>query len=51
MFDMSLLILNENFNKNYRLLLKRLYEMRILENHDKRKHSTLVKDYQKEDEK
>ena len=39
-FVKSLLILNENFNKNYRLLLKRLYERRMLENRDFRKLSS-----------
>jgi hypothetical protein len=39
LFDKKLLILTEKVNKNYRLPLKRLYEMRILENHDNRKLS------------
>jgi hypothetical protein len=33
-FDKSLLILNKNFNKNYRLPLKRLYGRRILGNYE-----------------
>jgi len=32
--DKTLLILKGNFNKNYRLPLKRLYGGRILENHE-----------------
>jgi hypothetical protein len=31
---------NENFNKNYRLPLEKLYGRRILENHDFRKKQT-----------
>ena len=36
--DKTLLILKGNFNKNYRLPLKRLYGGRILENHEYRKY-------------
>ena len=36
-FDLSLLILDGNFNKNYRLPLKRLYGGRIFKNQDFRK--------------
>jgi hypothetical protein len=39
-FDKNVLILIEKVNKNYRLPLKRLYERRILENHDNRKKLT-----------
>jgi len=33
-FDKSLLILNKNFNRDYRLPLQRLYGRKILENPD-----------------
>jgi hypothetical protein len=36
-FDKNVLILIEKVNKNYSLLLKRVYEGRILENHEYRK--------------
>jgi hypothetical protein len=36
-FNKSLLILNRNVNKSYRLPLERLYGRRIFENHDFRK--------------
>jgi len=42
--DKSLLILGENFNKNYRLSVERLYGRRILENHDFRKESARKRD-------
>jgi hypothetical protein len=35
--------LNENFNKNYRLPLKRLYKRRILENHEEESDSCPMK--------
>jgi len=38
--DKTLLILKGNFNKNYRLPLKRLYGGRILENHEYKKKSS-----------
>jgi len=38
--DESLLILNKIFNKNYRLLLKRLYGRAKLKNHSFRKLSS-----------
>jgi hypothetical protein len=37
MFDKSLLIWGENFNKNYRLPLERLYGRRIFKNEEYRK--------------
>jgi hypothetical protein len=36
--------LGENFNKNYRLSVERLYGRRILENHDFRKESARKRD-------
>jgi hypothetical protein len=42
--DKKLLILIEKVKKNYRLLLKRLYEMKILENHNNRKKSSFFSD-------
>jgi len=36
--DKTLLILEGNFNKNYRLPLKELYRRKILENHEYRKY-------------
>jgi len=38
-FDKKVLIRIEKVNKNYRLPLKRLYERRIVENHEYRKIS------------
>jgi len=39
-FDVNVLILDKNFNKNFRLRLERLYGCTVLNNHDFRKKAT-----------